>query len=304
MEMERFFRVLGDRNRLRMVLLLFNGPLNVSEISDVLGISQSNASHHLRSLLEIGLVERTGKGNWAFYRIRRDLPLVDSVISEAFRHRSMLPGFSDDMNRLGRRLAKRKDESREFFDSKDSEELMHISESIPDTSVCYPFMKKHFEGAGLLIDVGSGSGKMIPVLLGYGSRVLAVDSSRKMLDLASRTHGNIPGRTEFRLGEAEHLPVENDSADGILMHMLLHHCGDPAQALSEAARTLRKGGVAVVIELAEHRDNRFREMQGDLWPGFTMENLNRNLSGSGLKPLEGMTFSNGKVLAAAGEKGE
>ena len=72
--MERILHALADRNRLRIVLILERGPLSAGEIALVLGLSQSNASHHLKRLTEAGIVHRRGERGWAFYGINTDEP--------------------------------------------------------------------------------------------------------------------------------------------------------------------------------------------------------------------------------------
>lgn len=306
MGMEKVFRALGERNRLRMVLLLEKGPLNVTELVTVLGISQSNASHHLKLLLDSGVVSRIGRGNWAFYQIRRDAPFVDGLVEYAFENRDYLEGFQEDMNRLARCLVKRKTASRSFFDSKGDQELAVISESLPDTSVCIPFLEKHLGRRELAIDVGAGNGRMIPFLLSRARQVLAVDSSRGMLDLAMKrtVSMRMVSRVEFRLGEAEHLPVENEAADAVLLHMVLHHCGNPSGAVAEAARVLAPGGVLLLVELTEHADDSFRNIHGDLWPGFSRDAITTIFREAGLSTGEVEEHSDRKILAAAGTKGE
>jgi len=304
--MDKIFRAMGERNRLRMVLLLEKGPLNVSELVSVLGISQSNASHHLKILLDSGLLTRIGKGNWAFYQIRRDNPFVDELVNNAFKYREALPGFHHDMKRLARCLLKRRESSRYFFDSKEEGELSRIGELLPDTSVCVPFLERHLGRREMVIDVGAGSGRMIPFLLSVSSRVLAVDSSRRMLDLAMEKTSamKLLHRVEFRLGEAEHLPVENEAGDGLLMHMVLHHCGDPARAVAEAGRVLAPGGVLIVVDLVEHGDTRYRDVHGDLWPGFTGRSISSIFRRAGLIPGEIEEYEENRILAAAGMKGD
>ncbi len=306
MSMEKIFRALGERNRLRMVLLLAKGPLNVTELVSVLGISQSNASHHLKLLLDSGVLNRTGRGNWAFYQIRRDRPLVDELVGLAFKHRDTLEGFQEDMKRLAICLARRKRSSRKFFDSKGELELSRISDSLPDTTICIPFLERHLGRRNLVIDVGAGSGKMIPFLLSSSRKVLAVDSSRRMLDLAMRSISSLKliSRVDFRLGEAEHLPVENSAGDAVLMHMLLHHCGDPARAVAEAGRVLAPGGILLVVDLVEHADTSFRDIHGDLWPGFSVESIRELFREAGISPIETEEHNDQRILAAAGMKGE
>jgi len=230
---------------------------------------------------------------------------VDRTVEVAFSERDLLPGFQEDMNRLARCLSDRKRNSREFFDSMEDDRLRDISDSLPDIGLSMSFLQRNIVRSDLIIEIGTGSGKMIPFLLSHSSEVLAVDSSRKMLDLAHRNMALLkiePGRVKLRLGEAEHLPVENSVADAVLMHMVLHHCGNPAEAVTEASRVLKPLGTLLIVDLAEHSDPDYRNVHGDLWPGFTGERLQGYFNASGISVTD--IEVNANVLAMAGTKGD
>jgi ArsR family transcriptional regulator len=146
---------------------------------------------------------------------------------------------------------------------------------------------------------------MIPFLLENASEVMAVDNSREMLNraLKSVTEGKLVNRVDLRLGDAEHLPAGDTMVDAVFMHMLLHHSGNPLQAVKEAARVLKPGGILVLIDLAEHADAGFKEIQGDLWPGFTMDQLKEFVKESGFTVEAEDRYNNNTVLALAGRKG-
>ncbi len=305
-EMTGLFRALGERNRLRMALLLERGPLNVSELVQILGLSQSNVSHHLKQLVSAGVLARHGRGNWVFYSIRNDTNLVETVIKAAFENREHLSGFQEDMNRLARCLAGRKRQVREFFNSMNEEQLSKISSTLPREETYLPFIERSIRNCELLLEVGSGNGRMIPFLLESADEVLAVDSSSRMLELALKnvTAQGLSSRVKMRLGEAEHLPVENEAAGAVLMHMVLHHCGDPAQAVREAFRVLKPGGTLVLLDLFEHADTAFRGVHGDLWPGFSPGSAAGYFSRAGFSVTEINTYEGETVLAVAGSKGD
>lgn len=305
MKLEYIYKALGDRNRLRIVLVLEKGPLNVTELVSILGLSQSNVSHHLKLLLDAGVVQRSGKGNWVFYSINRDSALVLRTVETAFSERHHLAGFQEDMNRLARCLTDRKRNAREFFDSMEEDELKGISDLLPDRNICTPFLTRNIRRSDLIIEVGTGNGAMIPFLLSYSSEVLAVDSSRRMLDLALTNMASLgmdTARVKLRLGEAEHLPVENSAAGVVMMQMVLHHCGNPENAVSEASRVLKYGGTLLVVDLCQHEDPDYRTIHGDLWPGFTLESMVGYFKNAGLQVTDTQKHHN--VLAVAGMKGD
>ena len=306
MKMEKVFRALAERNRLRIALLLEMGPLNVSEIVSVLGLSQSNVSHHLKLLLDASVVQRSGRANWVFYSIRKGDPLVDGLLKAAFQNRVELLGFQEDMNRLALCHAMRRNTSREFFDTVGEEGWKDLSSSLPSSGEYLPFIKKNLGEKEMLLEVGTGQGSMIPFLLSCAEKVLAVDNSREMLNRALKfvTSERLNTRVELRLGDAEHLPEGNSMAGAVFMHMLLHHSGNPAQAVSEAVRVLKPGGNLVIVDLLEHRNSEFKIQQGDLWPGFAESTITRFMKESGLTIVDEKVFNKKTVLAIAGMKGE
>lgn len=306
MEMEKVFRALAERNRLRIVLLLEMGPLNVSEIVSVLGLSQSNVSHHLKLLLDASVVRRSGRANWAFYSNRKGSPIIEELVRTAFQNRHELSGFQDDMKRLAHCYAQRRDSSQQFFDTVGEDQWKDLAKDLPRTDEYLPFIKKYLGRSDLAVEVGTGHGRMIPFLLSCADRVLAVDNSREMLGSALKfiTSEKLNTRVELRLGDAEHLPVGDSMADAVFMHMLLHHSGNPAQAVHEAARVLKQGGILLVIDLEEHTNTQFKLQQGDLWPGFAKERIRELFTESGLSILTEEKFNRKTVLAVAGMKGE
>jgi len=299
------FRALAERNRLRIALILEMGPLNVSEIVYVLGLSQSNVSHHLKLLLDAGVVGRSGRANWAFYSRSRGEPMIQELVKTAFRYRNELKGFQEDMKQLAYCHNLRLKKSREFFDSVEEKHWRSLRDQLPHADEYLGFIQRSLGSAELVLEVGTGGGAMLPFLLESASEVMAVDNSREMLNraLKSVTAEKLVNRVDFRLGDAEHLPAGDAMVDAVFMHMLLHHSGNPQQAMKEAARVLKPAGILVLIDLAEHTDADFKEVQGDLWPGFKMYQLKEFVKESGFTVVEENSYNNNTVLALAGRKG-
>ncbi len=306
MKMENVFRALSEKNRLRITLLLEMGPLNVSEIVSVLGLSQSNVSHHLKLLLDSGIVLRSGRANWVFYSRKKGNQMVTELVKAAFNNRFELSGFRDDMTRLALCHGLRRDTSKEFFDSVGEDGMKNLLKNLPQTDEYLPFIKNYLGTKELILEVGTGGGTMIPFLIDSAVRVLAVDNSREMLGRALKfvTAMKINQRVELRLGDAEHLPAGDSMVGAVFMHMLLHHSGDPAQAVQEAARVLKPGGTLIVVDLTEHSNSVFKEEQGDLWPGFSIERINELLVKADFIVMDSEIFNKGTVLAVAGRKKE
>ena len=119
--------------------------------------------------------------------------------------------------------------------------------------------------------MGTGSGLLLTDLLERADRVIAVDSSITMLNLARQTTGALAGRCDFRLGDLEHLPVADGEVDAVMVCMVLHHLSNPPDALAEAHRALKPGGHIAIVDLCQHDDESLREWLADLWLGFQLD---------------------------------
>jgi len=290
--MERLFKALCDPNRLRIVLILGRGPLNVSEISDVLHLSQSNVSHHLKALLDSDVVRREGRSGWVYYHLSRSDTLVSAILEVIKSEHDRVPSNSTDMEELALCYYNRLEASREFFDEV-AEEWSSISELLPDPEKYFEAVA-HFLGTpDRVLEIGCGKGSMLPRLAGLANRIIGVDNSRNMLSSSRKfiAEMGIGARAEVRLGDAEHLPVGDSFVDAVFIHMVLHHIGEPAAVLREAYRVLRPQGVCVLVELTRHESEEMRLVHGDLWPGFEIEELRL------MTEKAGFVFDSGKVLA-------
>lgn len=261
-------KALADETRLRLVRLLARSPLNVNEILDVLRMGQSRVSRHLRILADAGLVTRRREGTWIYYEraARPASPLVADTLRVLTEHERDLPHFEADVQRMEAAIEKRREETRRFFDSRCAgDELRH--QSLDGSHYRQVALSLLPERCGTILDLGTGSGLLLPALLARADRVIAVDASTTMLDLARTGAGAQAHRCDFRLGDLEHLPVADGEADAVVACMVLHHLSRPARALAEAWRALAEGGQVAVIDLAAHGDESLREL-ADLWLGF------------------------------------
>lgn len=282
--MEKLLRVLGDASRLRIVSILARGPLNVSEIAQALDLSQSNVSHHLRRLLDTGVVRRESRAGWAFYRLAREDSVISSLVDVAVSGLSGNPRYTEDMRQLARIYGNRKESSRAFFDSRACS-WPDLEGMLPEPGEYLRLIADCLQGAEKLVEIGCGGGRLLGALSRMAVHLIGVDHSEEMLGAArgrlrQREGG---GRVELRLGDAEHLPVADGWADGVVAHMVLHHVADPAQVLREARRVLAPKGRLALVELEEHDNSAFREQQGDLWPGFAPSRLEQWLEDAGME---------------------
>jgi len=294
--MEKIFRALANRNRLRIVKILGRGPLNVSEISTVLRLSQSNISHSLRTLLDAGIVVRRGKGSWVYYSLNRsdESPciLLDAV--------EELEAHSDeqnhDMDGLARCYRDRRSFTEKFFDDAAGREN-EMPRLAGDPSGYLQIILDMLPDEGHMLEIGCGRGDILRVLCETGRTVTGVDHSAEMLNTTRKilAKSGLNDCADLRLGTAEHLPVANNSIDCILAHMILHHLGEPSVLFEEVARVLKDKGSMIVAELAPHDDMEMRDKLGDLWPGLDENDVISWAKQAGFEVKKNRTAEDGKI---------
>lgn len=303
--MKNLFGALANSGRLRMIRILLRGPLNVSEISEILGLSQSNVSHNLRTLLDAGLVTRKGKGSWGYYRLNREDPITGILIDAISQGVKRIDNYDTDMTGLVVCYDQRRKKAREFFD-RVAAELDEVSYLMPDPSGYIDAVIEGFDRGSKILDAGCGSGDIVVRLVQAGMCVVGVDQSQEMLSQAGK---KIKAEwenkcVEFRLGSAEHLPLADSYVDGVLAHMLLHHLSEPSEFFSEAARVCRAGGRCTVVELEPHEDSDLKRMQGDLWPGLDRGEVRGWMESHGFNEIQELAAGDGRIFILSGLLGE
>lgn len=273
----KILRVLADPSRLRILLLLGSEELSVAELQEILAMGQSTISTHLSQLKQAGLVEdrRTGKSN--LYRLLKQDSIVAGLLAQAGRE---IPEAASDRAAMRRVLKKRQDKMRAFFDS--------VAGRLGKDYVPGKSWKGLAEALLRLLqpmviaDLGAGEGAFALLLAERAKKVIAVDTSAKMIEVGreqARRHGikNI----EFRLGDIEKVPIRDGQVDLVFFSQSLHHALHPERAVSEANRILRPGGRIVVLDLAKHRFEEARELYADEWLGFSEAELEAMLEEAG-----------------------
>ena len=280
-------KVVADPNRLRILLLLKGEELSVAELQEILAMGQSTISTHLSQLKQAELVEdrRTGKSN--FYRLavandsRPDSVLL-RLLSQA---ETEIPEAAHDQAAMRRVLRKRKDKMRAFFDS--------VAGRLGKDYVPGKSWKSLAEALLRLLpplvvaDLGAGEGASALLLAQRAKKVIAVDSSARMIEVGREQalrHGvkNI----DYRLGDMEEIPIGDGEVDLVFFSQSLHHALHPELALAEAARILSPGGRIVILDLVRHRFEQARELYADEWLGFSESDLESMLQNVGFINVE------------------
>jgi len=276
-------RALADPNRLRILLLLEAEELSVAELQEILAMGQSTISTHLSQLRQAGLVEdrRTGKSN--FYRpspTTRDF--LEKLLARA-EHET--PEAAADQAAMRRVIKKRQDKMRAFFDS--------VAGRLGKDYVPGKSWKSMAETLLRLMppltiaDLGAGEGSFALLLSQKAVRVIAVDSSARMIEVGreqAARHG--VKNVEYRQGDMEEVPIGAGEVDLVFFSQSLHHALHPERALAEAARIVAPGGRIVVLDLVKHRFEEAREMYADEWLGFSEAELEAMLENAGFTNVE------------------
>ena len=274
-------RLLSDPARLRILRLLARETLCTGELAGVLGLSQPATSRQLKSLREAGLVEERREGTSAFYARAASAPgeagqvltQIDALLAEA-------PDTQGDLARLEQLLSERLERR--------TLPLSGHPDFVPGRSwSSWARALLHLLPEGLVVaDVGCGDGGLAIELARSATRVIGIDSEPRVLARAARRiqAAGAP-HIELRQGGMEALPLEDGEIDLCLLSQVLHHAGDPAVAVAEAARVLAPGGTLLILDLEPHREEWVRDELGDLHLGLSRDELSGWCAHAGLADL-------------------
>ena len=277
-------RLLGDETRLRLLRLLAQESLNVSELTGILGVAQSGVSRHLGLLKDAGLVKEQRTGTFSWYRL--DETLVDangphstlwSWLQTAFA-RATAATKADD-SRLAEVRRVRQEDFRDHGDDGEKKQL------VPGRS-----WAAWSRALGLLMppldvaDLGCGEGYLTIEAARWANRVVAIDRSPEVItrgkELAKRR--GVKNIT-WKRGDLQRVPIDDNAIDLVLLSQALHHADEPRAALSEAHRILRPGGRVLVLDLREHDEAWVTSTLGDRWMGFDDKSLKALIEDTGFE---------------------
>jgi ubiquinone/menaquinone biosynthesis C-methylase UbiE/biotin operon repressor len=283
----KILRVAADPSRLRILLLLRAEELSVAELQEILGMGQSTISTHLSQLKQAGLVEdrRTGKSN--LYRlITLGAPgaggILDGLLAEAEKE---IPEARRDQAAMRRVVKKRQDKMRAFFDSVAGRMGRDYVPGKSWKGVAEALLR--LMPAMTIADLGAGEGAFALLLAQRARKVIAVDNSAKMIEVAhEQARRNGVKNIEYRLGDMEEVPIKTNTVDLVFFSQSLHHALHPERALAEAWRILAPGGRVVILDLVQHRFEEARELYADEWLGFSEAELESMMGRAGFVDVE------------------
>jgi len=274
----------GEATRLRLLALLADAELTVTELVTILGQSQPRISRHLRLLVEALLAERHREGAWVFFRIARRGPAASFARDLIARLSPADPRLTADRVRLAEVRQARADQAARYFAAHaanwDDLRAMHVPEEKVEAAVRTAIGPGPFEA---LADLGTGTGQMLTLLAPLAAHALGIDQSPQMLAVA-RVRIERAGlrHVELRQGDIYALPVEANCYELVLMCQVLHYLDDPLRAIREAARILRPGGRLLIVDFAPHEVETLRAVHAHRRLGFGEEEVTGFLSSAGL----------------------
>lgn len=286
----------GETTRLRLLVLLSAGDLTVTDLTDILGQSQPRISRHLKLLTEDGLIERYQEGAWAYFRLRRDgaaVELVQAILATVERND---PVLLRDGQRLEAVKRQRSERAQDYFNRNASawDELrkLHVSDAAVEAALVRLIGRTPVDS---LLDLGTGTGRILQLLSGIYRRAIGIDTSRDMLSVA-RANLDKAGivTATVRHGDILNLPVEGQDFDLVTIHQVLHFLDQPELAIAEAARVLRPGGRLVVVDLAPHTLEYLRNEHAHVRLGFSHQTMREWLEKVGLDVVEAADLTSGK----------
>jgi len=277
-------RAAGEPTRLRVLSLLASEELSVMELSSVLDQSQPRVSRHLKLMTDAGLIERFPDGARVFYRLSSD-PLARRLIDTVLDLLDEAAGVEDD-HRLEDVRREREIAANAYFERVAPQWDRIRSLYVCETAVEAAVLKAAGDGPfDRIVDLGTGSGRMLTLLGQKASVSIGLDLSHNMLNIA-RANVTKAGldKVELRHGDIFATRLPSASADRVVVHQVLHYLADPAAAVAEAARLVAPGGRLLIVDFAPHQLEHLREEHQHRRLGFDDAEMRRWLSEAGLTP--------------------
>ena len=284
-------RAAAEPTRLRLLALASRGPFCVTEFTEILAQSQPRLSRHLKLLCDCGLLERLREGANVWFALP---PGAHGSLARELLARlpDDDPTMEADRRQAARVLAERARSASESFrrQGADWDEMRALDLPAHEVEAAL-FRLVPEAGAGRLLDIGTGTGRVLELLAPRISQGMGVDASKAMVALArSRLARADLAHCSVRLADMYRLPLPDSGFDLAVLQMVLHYAEDPAGVVAEAARALRPGGRLIVIDLASHTRNDLAGKLAHRWQGFSDDSMRALLTEAGLDAAPALTI--------------
>jgi len=293
---------LADPVRSRMLWLLDGQELTVGELCSILQLPQSTVSRQLKTLLDADWVVSRRDGTSRYYSLRGDDPARAQIWDVTRLQIADRTGADQDRRRLDRVLARRSETSQQFF-AASAGQWDRLRQEMFGRQFAFEALVGLLPSTWTMADLGCGTGVVMATLAPHVRRVIGVDASEEML-AAARVRLRSMENVELRRGALESLPIDAAAVDAATLMLVLHHLPLPAGAIAEAARVLVPGGRLLIVDMAPHDREEYRQQMGHVWLGFSEEQTRKFVESAGLRlerwwPLPVATDASGPGLFAA-----
>ena len=275
--------------------------LSVGELAQMLGQSQPRVSRHVRILADAGLVARRKEGSWVFLMLAdgdRADPVFETL--RGWGGADAVAQFAADVARLEAVRADRAEAAARYFavhaETWDSIRSLHVAESEVEQAIEAALGG---ESIGRLVDIGTGTGRMIELFGPRADSAIGVDRSSEMLRLARvKLEASGLRNASLRQGDMYALPLADASADVVILHQVLHFAHAPAHAIAEAARLLSPDGRLLIVDFAPHEREELRERDAHARLGFADPAMSAWLEGAGLASERSQHLAGGELTVS------
>lgn len=290
-------RAAAEDTRLRMLALAAREDLTVSDYVHVLGQSQPRVSRHLKLLVEAGLLERFREAQFTRFRLVTAGDGASLVREFVRRLDPKHPRIATDRARLDALQQRRQTAAARFFRDNaqrwDELRALHVADREIERALAHHLPA----GTRRLLDIGTGTGRILEVLAPRVQHAVGVDQSREMLALARANLARSGvDNAEIRQADMYALPFEAGSFDVVTIHHVLHYADDPAAAIAEAARVVRPGGMVLVVDFSPHDLVELKREHAHVHLGFADNQVQGWLKSAGLNPLEPIHFPGRRLM--------
>lgn len=286
----------ADSLRLDILRVLDKESFGVQELCRIFDLRQPSMSHHLKVLAKVGLVAKRREGNSIFYRRHHQSPAprwqhLWQSLFQTVDGLELRPALKAGIAAVH---ADRAESSRQFFEQnadrfREQQELIAIYQQYAEP-MAELLDTAGLDPAGVALEIGPGEGAFLGELAPRFSRVVALDISATMLQLAAANSSQFDN-VETLLGDTGTALRAGLRANCIVANMVLHHTSSPADIFADIARLLAPGGSVFIAELCRHDQPWAREACGDVWLGFEPEDISHWAGAAGLQEAQNLYFA-------------